>query len=67
MDVLFKKSFSNRVTKGLEDCINVAHVAYMITVSQKSDRILVFLHTPSSKLTYNVPLYIINIIEENIE
>ena len=38
----------------LKECVNVAHVKYMFIVSQQSDSILVFLHTPPNEFTYNV-------------
>ena len=49
--------------KGLEDYINVAHVAKMNIVSHQSESILVFFRT----LTKNIQLYKINITEKNIE
>ena len=56
-----------RTTKGLEDCVEVAHKTYMINVSQQSDKMFVFLHTPPNEFTYSVPLYNMDIIEKKIE
>ena len=55
-----------RPTIGLDDCINVVHVAYMMFVSQKSDSILVFLHILTEELTYIGPLHNNDIIEKII-
>ena len=52
-----EESVTIRATKGLEEGNFVAHVTYMIFVSQKSDSDLVLLQIPSSQFTYNVPLY----------
>ena len=61
-----EESVTIRAIKAFWDCINVAHAKYMIIVFQQSDSIVVFLHTPPSELTYNVPLYNINIISISI-
>ena len=65
--MICSKSVTNKETKRLEGCLYVAHVIYLMNVTQQSDSILVFLQTPQSELRYNVPSYIINIIKENIE
>ena len=44
-----KESVIIKVTKALEDWSNVAQVTYMIIVPQRSDCILVFLHTPGAQ------------------
>ena len=48
--------------KRLEDCINVAHVAYMIVVSQKPHSFPMFLQTLSSKISNRFPIHKIYII-----
>ena len=62
-----EESVAIGATKGLEDFNNVAHVTYMIIVSQQSDSILVFPHTPPSELINNISVYNIKIIENNVE
>ena len=61
-----EKSVTIRAKKGLEDCVNVAHVTFLIILSQQFDSILVFLHTPPSEFPYDIPLYSIDIIEQKI-
>ena len=62
-----KKIDTIMAMKRLVECVNAAHVTYMITEYEETDRILVFLHTPPSKFTFNVFLYSIEILEKNIE
>ena len=63
----FEEIVTIRATKGLEDCVDIAHVTYMVLVSRQSDSVFVFLRTPPSELTYDVPLNIIDILEKNFE
>ena len=60
-----KKNVTCKATEGLENCADVDHKTYMIIVSQQSDSNLVFLHSPPCEFTYIVPLYKIDITEEN--
>ena len=54
-----------RASKRLEQCIDIAHVAYMIIVPQKSDDKPVFLHTPPSEFTYNFFIHNVYFIKES--
>ena len=60
-----EESVTIRTMKRLKDCINVAHVTYMIIVSQQSDSVVIFLHTSSSKFSDNVSIYNINVVKQN--
>ena len=51
----------------MEDCINVAHITYMIILSQQPDSFVVILHTSSSKFSDNVSIYNIYVAKQNIE
>ena len=62
-----EESVTIMATKRLKDCFNVAHKTYMIFVSQQSDSIVVFLHTPSSKFSDNVAIHNIDSIQHNVE
>ena len=54
-------SVTIRTTKSLKDCINFAHITYMIIVPQQSDSIVIFLQTSPSKFSDNVTIYNSNI------
>ena len=62
-----EKSVANRATKRLKDCINVAHITYMIIVPQQSDGIVAILHNSSSKFSGNVSSYDIYVLKQNIK
>ena len=67
MECSVEKSVTIRVAKRLEDCINVAHITYMINVPQQSDSIVVFLQTSPSKFSDIVTNHDIDIIRHNVE
>ena len=56
-----------RLTKRLQDCINVAHIAYMIIVSQQSGGIFEFLDISFSKFSDNVSVYNSYVVIHNID
>ena len=60
-----EKSNTIRAAKISKNCLNVAHVAYVVVVSQQSHRIFVFLYTSSNKITDNVPIHNYYIIEQS--
>ena len=64
---MFEESVTIRATEGLQECIDVAHVALMNIVSQQSDSFLVFLHTPPSKFTYVFSIHKVYFIKENVQ
>ena len=56
-----------RAAKRLQDCINVAHVVYVVVVSWQSHSIFVFLHASASKISDNVPIHNIYIKQQNVD
>ena len=62
-----EESVTIRTTKSLKDCINVAHITYLIILPQQSDSIVVFLQTYRSRFFDNVALHNIDIIKHNVE
>ena len=62
-----EESVTIMTTKGLKDCINVAHIIYTIISSQQSYSFVVSLHTSSSKFSDDVSIYNIYVVRQNIE
>ena len=62
-----EKGVTFRAAKRLEDCINFAHVAYMVVISQQSQSILLLLHTSSSKDFDNIPIHNIYMNQQNVQ
>ena len=67
VDCSVEKSVTIRTAKRLKAGINVAHITYMIIVSQQSDKIVVLLHTLSSKFSDNVSIYNIYVVKQKFE
>ena len=59
------QSVAIRASKGLDHCMDVAHVAYMIIAPQQSNIISAFLHTPLSDFTCNFSIHNVFFIKEN--
>ena len=62
-----EKGVTIRAAKRLEDCINFAHVAYMVVISQQSQSILLLLQTSSSKVFDNIPIHNIYKNQQNVQ
>ena len=62
-----EKTVTIRAKKRLKDCNNVAHITYMIIVSQQSDSIVVFLHISSSNFSDIVSIYHIYVEKQNTQ
>ena len=51
----------------MKDCINVAHITYVVIVSQQFDSVVVFLRTSSTEFSDNVSIYNIYVAKQNTE
>ena len=62
-----EKTITIKATKRLVDCIEVAHVAFVVVVPEYLQSFIVFFLTLRSKLSHNVPFRNIYIIQEKLD
>ena len=62
-----EETVTSKAMKGLEHCIDVAHVAYNTIIPQQCGSIPVFLHTPSKEFTFNFSIHIVYFIMEKFQ